>query len=315
MAEQGHLLLTSREISAKECISRNKLHPMPRPERSEGTQQAGPTPEGRQQMNVMRSCTRLRAVASCTLVLMMATPSVDAAEGTTGAESGTRDASAMAALDRMGNALRALKKFSLTSDTSRDIVLGDGQKITLDGQVTYRVQQPDRMFVETRSDRRLRQLFYDGNSLTIFAPKLKYYASVDRVNKTLAELAVTAATDYGISFPLTDLFFWGTEYVSRDVLTSAIYVGPGSVDGERVEHYAFRQPGVDWQIWLSEASDLPRKIVITSLEDPAMPQYQARLQWDLQAPIDARSFIFAPSEGVARIQLVSSASVEPQKEK
>lgn len=36
-------------------------------------------------MNVMRSCTRLRAVASCTLVLMMATPSVDAAEGTTGA--------------------------------------------------------------------------------------------------------------------------------------------------------------------------------------------------------------------------------------
>lgn len=214
------------------------------------------------------------------------------------------DPAALAALDRMGESLRKLQQFQLVSDASTDVVLDTGQKIELDGQVTYRVQRPNRMFVELKSDRRLRQLFYDGNTMTVYSPKLKYYASVDNVGKTLGELAITAQQDYGIEFPLADLFFWGTEHVSRDAIKSAIYVGPATLEGEAVDQYAFRQEGADWQLWLSKSSALPQKLVITSLDDPAMPQYEARLHWNTKATSDAKSFTFTPPDDAKRIEIV-----------
>lgn len=214
------------------------------------------------------------------------------------------DPEALAALDRMGEALRKLQQFQLVSDASTDVVLDSGQKIQLDGQVTYRVQRPNRMFVELKSDRRLRQLFFDGKTLTVYSPKLKYYASVDTVGQTLGELAINAQQDYGIEFPLADLFFWGTEHVSRDAIKSAIHVGPATLDGEATDQYAFRQDGADWQLWLSKASALPQKLIITSRDDPAMPQYEARLHWNTQATSEARSFTFTPPEDAKRIEIV-----------
>lgn len=214
------------------------------------------------------------------------------------------DPAAIAALDRMGEALRALKEFSLISDASTEIVLQSGQKLALDGQVNYRVQRPNRMFVELKSDRRLRQLFYDGDTLTVYAPRLKYYASVEHVGATLGELAITAQEDYGIAFPLADLFFWGTEHASKEKIKAAMYVGPGTLDGEAIDQYAFRQQGVDWQLWLSKDTALPQKLIITSLDDPAMPQYEARLHWNTRATSDARSFTFVPPPEAARIEIV-----------
>ncbi|HVK50932.1 MAG TPA: DUF2092 domain-containing protein [Pseudoxanthomonas sp.] len=251
-----------------------------------------------------------RLVAALLLVLPLITVAADQTSKKKGAPAAAAapasdvDPTALAALDRMGEALRKLQQFQLVSDASTDVVLDSGQKIALDGQVTYRVQRPNRMFVELKSDRRLRQLFYDGNTLTLYSPKLKYYASVDQVDKTLGELAITARDDYGIEFPLADLFFWGTEHVSRDAIKSAIYVGPATIDGEAVDQYAFRQEGADWQLWLSKSSALPQKLVITSRDDPAMPQYSARLHWNTKATSDAKSFTFTPPDDAKRIEIV-----------
>lgn len=219
------------------------------------------------------------------------------------------DPVAVAALDEMGKALRALPRFTLTSDATTEIVLDSGQKIALDGKVTYKVQPPRHIFVELESDRRQRQLFYDGSTLTIYSPRLDYYASVENVGRTLDDLVITAARDYGIELPLADLFFWGTEQVPGDLLTSAIYVGAGTLDGERIDQYAFRQPGIDWQIWIAQGSSLPQKLVITSLDDPAMPQYAARLHWDTRSAVDANTFTFVPSADTARISLVPVEAV------
>ncbi len=214
------------------------------------------------------------------------------------------DPQALVALDAMGKSLRGLKQFTLTSDTSIDVVLETGQKIELDGKTTYKVQQPGRMFVELDSDRVRRQLFFDGKSLTVYAPRLKYYAITETAASTLGDLAIAASTKYGIELPLTDLFFWGTEYVTADRIKAALYIGPATINGERVDQYAFRQDGIDWQVWLSEQGHLPRKIVVTSTDDPAMPQYQARLFWDTNTPVDASVFNFIPPEGTNRIEIV-----------
>ena len=224
------------------------------------------------------------------------------------------DAAAVAALDRMSKALRALPHFSLTSDASTEVVLDSGQKIELDGLIRYEVQPPRHLFLEIKNDRVQRQLFYDGSTLTLYSPRLKYYASVDGVHPTLGELAATLSDDYGIDLPLVDLFLWGTDDETRHALTSAIYVGAATLDGERVDQYAYQQPGVDWQLWIGQSTFLPRKIVITSLDDPALPKYTARLTWDTTSAIAAGRYTFKPPPGSARITLVNAGAVAAQSE-
>lgn len=219
-------------------------------------------------------------------------------------DAGERDPEALAALDRMGAALRGLKQFSLTSDASTEVVLEDGQKIELDGVVTYKVKTPNQLFLELRSDRQLRQLIYDGNALTVYSPRLKYYAQVDGVGSSLGELVDQAATRYGIEMPLADMFLWGTDKAPKTAIRNALHIGGGTVDGEPVEQYAFKQDAVDWQVWISKATSLPKKLIINSLDDPAQPQYRARLTWDTRTPVPATAFQFSPPADAARIKLV-----------
>lgn len=219
-----------------------------------------------------------------------------------------RDPAALAALDKMGSALRGLRQFSLTSDTSTEVVLDTGQKIELDGTVTYKAARPTSLYVEIKSDRKLRELYFDAGKLTLHAPRLKFYASTDVKAKTLGELAINAATEYGIDFPMADMFFWGTEYAPKDLIQSAIYVGAATLDGERADQYAFTQEDVEWQVWISQETSLPKKLVITSLDDPALPQYRARLHWDTRTPVSASVFKFTPPEGSSQIKLVPAGT-------
>lgn len=217
------------------------------------------------------------------------------------------DPEALSALDRMGAALRSLKQFTLTSEGSTELVLDNDQKIELDGVVTYKVKAPDKLFLELNSDRQLRQLFYDGNALTVYSPRLKYYAQVDGVGATLGELVDRAATRYGIELPLADMFLWGTDKAPKTNIRNALHIGGGTLDGEAVEQYAFKQDAVDWQVWISKETSLPKKLVINALDDPTQPQYRARLHWDTRTPVADTTFRFTPPVDVARIKLVPAA--------
>jgi len=216
------------------------------------------------------------------------------------------DTDAVQALTRMGAALRALPHFTLNATTSTEYVLDDGQKIALPGTVTYRVLGPDRFFVEIQSEDQHRQLFYDGKALTIYSPRLKYYATLEGLNKSSQALLTESATTYGIELPLADLFLWGTPAFPTDQLQSALRVGSARIAGEATQHYAFRQPGVDWQVWISDATHLPRQLAITSHSDPALPAYQATLNWDTRRAVTARELAFDP-KGATKIVFVPVA--------
>ena len=57
--------------------------------------------------------------------------------------------------------------------------------------------------------------------------------------------------------PLEDLFTWGTPQSKEKEITSAIDVGPTPIHGITCEQYAFRQKGVDWQIWIQLGATIP----------------------------------------------------------
>lgn len=229
-----------------------------------------------------------------------ATPAEPEAGATAAAQ---LDPVAITALESMATALRKLESFTVRSTSSIDVVLETGQKIQFDQNINYRAHRPDGLYVELDSDRKHRQIYYDGKALTVYAPRLNYYASVPTRARSLGELVTNAGKDYGIALPLADLFYWGAQDLPVTTLTSAIYIGPATLANTKTDQYAFRQPGVDWQIWIASDSRLPQKIVITNLDDPALPEFRAQLNWDTRTPVSASTFRFDAPKDAASIVL------------
>ncbi len=213
------------------------------------------------------------------------------------------DPDAMALLNKMGAYMRTLTAFQVVSTTSREDVLDDGQKIATDGTVDLLIQRPNRMRVEITSDARHRMFFYDGKSFTMWARLVNYYATVP-APPTLAQLNDVLADKYDIELPLADLFYWGTDQAKVNLVKSAIDVGPSQVGGVSSEHLAFRQEGVDWQLWVQSGQyPLPRKLVITTTSDEARPQYTSILTWNLAPAFNDAAFTFDPPADAHKIAL------------
>ena len=116
---------------------------------------------------------------------------------------------------------------------------------------------------------------------------------------------LTLAEDrYGMEVPLADLFAWGSDPGMTAKITSAMSAGEETIGGQMCEHYAMRQQGLDWQVWIRKGDNpLPCKLVLTKTSDPAMPQFSAVYSWSDQPPADGEAYTYSPPAGAKLIGL------------
>jgi hypothetical protein len=253
---------------------------------------------------------RLAVVVSGVLLAFVGTPSAwaqDAAEPPTGANQsaelqtgGVITPEAQAVLDRMRAAFMGMKRYAVTADITRDEVLPFGYKLQNNESARMWVDAPTGLRLEVDGDIKHRTYVYDGKQLTMFAPDNNVYATSD-APATLGEL-VGKLLDAGVEMPLIDLLYEGYAGSLTDDVRVGLVVGESEVDGVATDHLAFRQPSVDWQLWVDKgAQALPRKLLITTRYEVGDPQYQAILHWDLKPSIDAKSFVFVPPSDATKI--------------
>lgn len=217
-----------------------------------------------------------------------------------------RDPEAIAALDRMGAHLRSIMTFGVRGDITTEEVLETGQTIQYTGAIDLIAQRPGRLRADLNSTRKRRQYFYDGQNLTVFAPRQGFYTTVP-APPSIKEMLATASERLGLVIPFADLFEFGVNQELTTRLTSAMVIGIEAVEDKTCTHYAFRQPDVDWEIWIETGEQpLPCMYRITDLRDPARPDYTARLTWDLSPPITPETFTFVAPEGADRIPVATA---------
>ncbi len=210
---------------------------------------------------------------------------------------------AQAALNRMGAYLRTLNSFYVTAETTIDEVTDEGEKLQFGGSVSLQALRPDKLRAALDSDRRERQLVYDGKTLTLYGPRVGYYATVP-APRTIRELLDLVEGKYGIRFPLADLFRWGADDAAPGTVTEAAVIGPAKIGDMMCDHVAAREKDIDWQVWIEQgAAPLPRKLVITTKSEPEQPQYVAVLHWKTNPQFDAATFTFVPPKGARKIPL------------
>ena len=207
---------------------------------------------------------------------------------------------AQAVLDRMRASFTGMKRYAVTADITRDEVLPFGYKLQNNESARMWVDAPTGLRLEVDGDIKNRTYVYDGKQLTMFAPDYNVYATSE-APPTLGEL-VRNLLDDGVEMPLIDLLYEGYTGSLTDDVRVGLVVGESEVDGVATDHLAFRQPSVDWQLWVEKgAQALPRKLLITTRYAVGDPQYQAILHWDLKPRIDAKSFVFVPPSGATKI--------------
>jgi len=259
------------------------------------------------------------ASAACLLMAGLASPAWSASAQASSAKqpgsaasapkrANTVEPAARAALSRMGAYLRTLQAFEVTANTTLDEVTDEGQKLQFGGTNTYRFKRPDGFMIQTSTDRQVREIYYDGKALTIFAPRMGFYVSVP-APPTIRQTLDAAKDKYGVELPLEDLFRWGTADDRHPDLKSGYEVGYAKIDGVDTDQYAFSEDGFDWQIWIQRGDQaLPRKVVITTTFEAAQPQYVAVLNWKVNPTFEAATFVFKPPPDAKPITI---ASVKP----
>lgn len=258
------------------------------------------------QLSSLKHATLLLLATALPLAPVMAQTAGEAA--TTNMAAGTLDADASAALDRMGAHLRSLGSFRLISNASTEDVFDNGQKLMTQQRTTYTMGGRDKLHVKVETDTQSRDVFYDGKTFTLVAPRAGKYLQIP-FSGTVSQMLTRADEDWGIDFPVQDLFRWGDPTATAERPKEGFKVGSTRIGDVMTDHYAFRQSGVDWQIWIDQGDKpLPRKMVITNLEDPAQPQYVAHFTWDTAPGIAANAFDFTPAKADTRIDIKQFAA-------
>lgn len=209
---------------------------------------------------------------------------------------------AAAALDRMGAFLRGLDSFEVKADVTTEDVLEGGQKLQFGNQVAYTINRPDKLAADISSGKAHRRYNYDGSTFTVENARDGYYAQVPMTGN-IGTLLGQLDEKLGITLPLEDLFRWGDPSSGVAKPREGFLVGVEKVGGFETNHFAYRQDGVDFQLWLDNSSTpVPRKLVITQLGDAAQPQYVANFTWNLAPGLAADRFTYVPGPNAKKIK-------------
>lgn len=214
---------------------------------------------------------------------------------------------AQAVLDRMTAYLRGLKNFSIDTHATRDEVVAMGYKLQNNEHSVITVQRPNKLRAEIEGDIRNRTFVYDGEKLVMYSPDDAAYVQLPAPD-TLNTLVGTLL-DLGVEMPLIDVLYQAAAGTLTEDVRGGILVGQSNIEGVDVDHLAFRQPNLDWQLWVERgARPLPRKILITTRYEVGDPQYEATLRWNLKPSIHSKTFAFTPPKDATEVPLAVPAS-------
>ena len=215
---------------------------------------------------------------------------------------------AQAVVDRMTAYLRTVKTYSVDAHSTRDEVVAFGYKLQHNEHAMVTVQLPNKLRAEISGDLRDRTIVYDGAKIVVYSPDADVYArssAPDSVNKLIGNLL-----DAGVEMPMVDVLSQTAEGTLTEGVRGGVLVGDSEIDGFDCDHLAFRQPTLDWQLWVEKGDKaLPRKIVITTRYEVGDPQYQVILRWNLNPKIDASTFTFTPPKEAKEIPFSNPAAI------
>jgi hypothetical protein len=198
--------------------------------------------------------------------------------------------------------LAAAKTMSFTAVVSYESPSRLGPPLVYSTKSEVTVQRPDKLRVLTLGDGPPSEFYYDGKTMTAFAPQENLVAVADA--PPTIDAALQVAFDTGaIYFPFTDVIVADPYKDIADGLKIAFYIGQSSVvGGTTTDMVAYVTGDVFVQIWIGAQDKLPRRIYAIYLNDRVRLRHVLELSdWQLDNAVTADTFTPAKAAGAARV--------------
>ncbi len=198
---------------------------------------------------------------------------------------------AMALLKAACDRLAAAKSMSFTAVASYEYPSQLGPPILYTVRYDVTMQRPDKLRVIIPGDGPASEFYYDGKSMTAYAP-VENLAAVADAPPTIDGALRAAFQTADIFYPFTDLLVADPYAAMTDGAILAFYIGPSAiVGGVKTEMVAWANPDVFLQIWIGADDKLPRRVRATYSADPLHLHHELDLSnWQLDQAISADSF-------------------------
>lgn len=190
----------------------------------------------------------------------------------------------------MSAKLAGFERFAFAANATQEEVLATGMKLQVHSTVHYEVERPGKFRAEFKGADDDRLLVYDGSSVTLIDRAKKFYGT-QKAPQTIDATIDMLARELEFTLPLSDLLFGDAAKVLLENAREGSYVGVEQVNGAKAHHLFFSQEGLDWQIWIADATNLPVRLVLTYVNFEGAPQYTANFtDWGIASEFPADHF-------------------------
>src|SRR5271156_4024479 len=194
--------------------------------------------------------------------------------------------------------LAAAKTMSFTAVVSYESPSRLGPPLVYATKSEVTLQRPDKLKIITLGDGPRSEFYYDGKTMTAFAPAERLAAVADA--PPTIDAALQAAYDSAaIYFPFTDVMVADPYKDLANGMKVAFYIGQSIVvDGVTTDMVAVITGDVFMQAWIGTEDKLPRRIYAVYLNDRARLRHVLALSnWKLDGEIPAEAFTSAKAAG------------------
>ena len=204
-----------------------------------------------------------------------------------------------AASDRLAAAhtmaFTAVETYESPSRQRHPLVFVNKNEVTL--------QRPDKLRVNTPGDGPATEFYYDGKTMTAFAPAENLVAVAD-APPTIEAALEAAFHSSGTYFPFTDFIVPDPYRDMAPGLKLAYYIGQSRVVADTTtDIVAFVGNGLFAEAWIGAEDKLPRLIHVVYLDDPAQLRHNLLFSdWKIDPAIPAGAFTCSRAANAKRIQ-------------
>lgn len=213
-------------------------------------------------------------------------------------------------LRQMSEKLAQAKNLSFKVERKLDAALVEGRNVAENAVIEISVSRPGKFHAKSDSTDNARQIFFDGQSLSIYDQTMKLYATAPVVG-TIDEAVARIDEIYGFTPPLAE-FILSDPYgaLSKQLKTKA-YKGTENIGGVECHHVSLSADEADSELWIGTADLLPRKLMATFKNREGNPQLQAVFSnWNLTSTLDDKMFTFVAANDVEKIEMITEARMK-----
>lgn len=204
----------------------------------------------------------------------------------------TLEPKAIDILQAASRQLAAAHTMSFTAVVSYESPSRLGTPLVYTSKSDVTLQRPDKLRVLTPGDGPATEFYYNGKTMSAFAPAENLIATA--AAPPTIDAALKAAFDHAaIYFPFTDLIVSDPYIDIADGLIIAFYMGQSKeVGGTTTNMVAYANNNVFIQAWIGAEDQLPRRMRAVYRADPTRLRHQMDISdWKINSTVPKNAFV------------------------